>query len=34
MLARPVDKTNFKKKTPFLTYAEASANHGVFDAPW
>ncbi len=32
--ARPVDKTNFKKKNPFNSYVNSMFNQGVFLHPW
>jgi hypothetical protein len=34
MMARPVDKTNFKKKNPFMQYVNSMFNSGVFEQPW
>jgi len=34
MNSRQVDKTNFKKKNPYMSYVNSMFNQGVFLQPW
>ena len=33
-MTRPVDKTNFKKKSEYMAYVDSMFNSGVFSHPW
>ena len=33
-MTRPVDKTNFKKKSEYMAYVDSMFNSGVFTHPW